>query len=89
MRRIDRYILSEMAVPALVGGFLVLLLLVGNQLYMLLRYLYQGVPAHDVLLTLLYYTPGVLMMAIPAALLLGTALGLNRLERDREILALR
>lgn len=89
MRRIDRYLLSEMIVPGFVGGVLVVMLLVGNQLYTLLRYLYQGVPVHDVLLTLWYYTPGVLMLAIPAALLLGTALGLNRLERDRELLAAR
>lgn len=89
MRRIDRYLLSEMLVPGLFGGVLVLMLLVGNQLYILLRYLYNGVPVRDLLLTLMYFVPGVLMLAIPAALLLGTALGLNRLERDREILALR
>lgn len=89
MRRIDRYLLSEMLIPGLFGGVLVLMLLVGNQLYILLRFLYNGVPVRDVLLTLLYFVPGVMMLAIPAALLLGTALGLNRLERDREILAIR
>ena len=89
MRRIDRYILAEMVVPGLVGGVLVVMLLVGNQLYGLLRYLYSGVPIGDVMLALAYFTPGVLMLAIPAALLLGTALSLNRLERDREILSMR
>jgi len=89
MRRIDRYLISEMIVPAVVGGLLVVMLLVGNQLYGLLKFLYNGVPVHDVLMTLAYFTPGVLMLAIPAALLLGSALGLNRLERDREILSMR
>lgn len=89
MRRIDWYLLAEMIVPALVGGVLVLMMLIGNKLYTLLQYLYQGVKVHDVLLMLLYYTPLVLMTAIPAALLVGASLGLNRLERDRELLALR
>lgn len=77
-----------MIIPALVGGLLVLLMLVGNQLYSLLRYLYNGVPLRDVATALCYYIPGVSMLAIPAAVLLGTALSLNRLVRDREILAL-
>ena len=68
---------------------MVLMLLVGNKLYMLLKWLYSGSPAHDILMILLYSLPAVLMLALPAALLLGTALGLNRLERDRELLALR
>lgn len=89
MRRIDRYLLSEIVIPALMGGLMVIMLLVGNQLYFMLRYLYKGVPLHDVVLTLVYFTPSVLMLSIPAALLLGTALCLNRLERDREILSLR
>ncbi len=89
MRRIDRYLLTEIVVPALVGGVIVVMLLVGNQLYALLRYLYQGVPVRAIFLTLAYFSPGVLMMAIPAALLLGASLALNRLERDRELLSMR
>lgn len=89
MRRIDRYFLGEMLIPALIGGVMVLMLLLGNRLYELLRYIYQGAPAKDVLMILVYYMPGIVMMALPGALLLGTALALNRLERDREILSLR
>lgn len=89
MRRFDRYLLAEMVVPALMGGVMVVMLLVGNQLYFMLRYLYRGVPVRDVAMTLAYFSPSVLMLSIPAALLLGAALGLNRLERDREILSLR
>ena len=43
----------------------------------------------NVLLTLAYFLPSVLMLSIPAALMLGASLGLSRLERDRELLALR
>lgn len=89
MRRIDRYLLKEMLVPAFVGGVLVLILLVGNWLYVLLKYLYTGAPSHDILLVLLYRLPEVMMQALPASLMLGTALALNRLERDRELQSLR
>ncbi|MHB9023883.1 MAG: LptF/LptG family permease [Armatimonadota bacterium] len=89
MRRIDRYLLSEMAIPACIGGVLVLVLLTGNWLYSLLKLLYTGANPHDVLMILVYRLPSVLMLAIPASLMLGAALALNRLERDRELLALR
>jgi len=89
MRRIDRYLLKEMLTPALIGGVLVLMLLVGNWLYILLKNLYQGASGRDILFILFLRLPAVIMTAIPAALLLGTALALNRFERDRELLALR
>ncbi|MHB0939224.1 MAG: LptF/LptG family permease [Armatimonadota bacterium] len=89
MRRIDRYLLKEMLTPALIGGVLVLMLLVGNWLYGLLKLLYTGSSGRDILLILALRLPGVIMMAVPASLLLGTALALNRLERDRELMSLR
>ncbi len=78
-----------MTVPALVGVMLLLLLLIGNVLYMLLLMLYGGAPLRDIGMILFYNLPLVLLQAIPGALLLGTALSLNRLERDRELLAIR
>lgn len=88
MRRIDRYLLKEMLVPAVIGGVMVLMLLVGNWLYGLLKLLYTGSPGRDILLILLLRLPSVIMTAVPASLLLGTALALNRLERDRELMSL-
>jgi len=89
MRRIDRYLLKEMLVPAVIGGMMVLMLLVGNWLYGLLKLLYTGSPGDKILLILLLRLPSVIMTAMPASLLLGTALALNRLERDRELMSLR
>ncbi len=90
MRRIDRYALSEMILPALVGVVILLILLLGDWLYRLLRFsMVDGVPARDILLLLWYRVPALLLQAIPGALLLGTALALNRLERDRELMSLR
>lgn len=90
MRRIDRYALSEMIVPALVGVVILLILLLGNWLYVLLRYaLVDGAASRDILLLLWYRLPGLLLQALPGSLLLGTALALNRLERDRELMSLR
>lgn len=90
MRRIDRYALSEMILPALVGVVILLVLLLGDWLYSLLRYsMVDGVPARDIALLLWYRLPSLLLKAIPGALLLGTALALNRLERDRELMSLR
>jgi len=89
MRRIDRYLLAEMTIPAVVGVMILLLLLIGNVLYSVLLFLYGGASPHIIGQILLYRLPEVLLQAIPGALLLGTALALNRLERDRELLALR
>lgn len=89
MRRIDRYLLSELLIPALVGVVMLLVLLIGNVLYMLLYMVYGGAPLADIGRILLFSLPSVLLQAVPGSLLLGTALSLNRLERDRELLALR
>jgi lipopolysaccharide export system permease protein len=90
MLRIDRYFISELTLPSIVGFLIMLMLLIGNKLYALLEYLYRGhATASDIGLTLLYFLPSVLMMAVPAALLLGTSLTINRLEHDREIMSLR
>jgi lipopolysaccharide export system permease protein len=89
MRRIDRYFLSEMTIPALVGVVMLLLLLIGNVLYMLLGLLYERAPLHEVGQILLYSMPEALMQAISGSMLLATALALNRLARDRELQAMR
>ncbi len=90
IRRIDRYALREMLVPALVGVVILLILLLGNWLYILLKMAYTaGTNPRDVVMILLYRLPSLLLQAIPGALLLGTALAVNRLERDRELLSLR
>lgn len=89
-RRSDRYILKEMLVPAAGGIVMVLLLLLGNVLYGLLLKLYEAkAPAGQVGMILAYQLPWLMMQAIPAALLVGTALALNRLERERELMAFR
>ena len=90
MRRIDLYFITEMTVPAIVGFMIMLMLLLGRQLYALLLILYRcSATGHDIVWMLLYYLPTVMMLAVPACLLLGTSLSLNRLERDRELQALR
>jgi lipopolysaccharide export LptBFGC system permease protein LptF len=90
IRRIDRYALKEMLVPALVGVVILLILLLGNWLYILLRMAYTaGTDPRDIVMILVYRLPSLLLQAIPGSLLLGTALALNRLERDRELLSLR
>jgi lipopolysaccharide export LptBFGC system permease protein LptF len=89
MRRIDRYFLAETLTPAAVGIVMLLLLLIGNVLYGLLYMLYEGAPVRDLGRVLLLSMPTVLLQAVPGSLLLGTSLALNRLEREREILALR
>ncbi|MEI6518434.1 MAG: LptF/LptG family permease [bacterium] len=90
MRKFDRYLLAEMATPFTAGIVVMLMLLVGNQLYILLRTVYSaGAPIRDFGMMLLYYLPAVLVQAIPASVLLGVALALNRLERDRELQSMR
>jgi hypothetical protein len=71
----DRYLLREMAVPALIGAGLAFLLLLGNVLYVILQTIYQtsASPA-EVVKVLVFQLPWLSMQGIPAALLIGTSL---------------
>lgn len=89
-RTLDRYVVSELIPPFLMGVSVFLVLLVGDILYVLAEYLARGqVPLGALLRLLFYKLPAMLVLTFPVSTLFGTLLGVGRLARDNEITALR
>lgn len=90
MRTVDRYLLSEMVWP-FVGGLLTFMVLItGHMLFLAIEVIVDHhVPLSGVLRYIGYQLPGAAVMALPVASLLASALALNRLAADHEIVALR
>jgi len=90
MRVVDRYVWREMALPFASGIAGFVLILLGNNLFELLRLVgTRGVSAWTVGALLGLQLPSVTVWALPFATLLATSLAINRLGRDSEITALR
>lgn len=90
MKTLDRYIISEMAIPFLVGFLVCVLMLVGNLLFYTISLLIQkGVAMGVVLRWLATNLPYWSYLAIPVAILLSSALVMNRLTRENEIASMR
>jgi len=90
MKILDRYVISEMVGPFLVGviGF-VLVLAVDLLFTMADLIINKGVPLWAVLKLLLYKLPSIMVLTFPVSTLFGTAMALGRLSKDSEIVALR
>ncbi|MDR7416100.1 MAG: LptF/LptG family permease [Armatimonadota bacterium] len=87
---LDRYVARELLSPFLAGVFAFLVILIGDILYVLAEYLARGqVPLWALLRLFFYKLPHMLVITFPVATLLGTLLGIGRLTKDGEIIALR
>jgi lipopolysaccharide export LptBFGC system permease protein LptF len=90
MRLADRYTLSELLVPLIIGGTTILMMLIGNTLYAYLEFaLKEGWPLAIVVRALYYNIPVVLVFALPVGAAIGASLAIGRLGRDNELTALR
>ncbi|MBI2300709.1 MAG: LptF/LptG family permease [Armatimonadetes bacterium] len=90
MRLIDRYLLEEIATPFVVGVMVILVMLLGDQLYQLLMLVItRGVSVVTVSRLLLFKLPSMTVVALPLAVILATSLGLGRLVREGEWTSLR
>lgn len=90
MSILDRYILTELIRPFLmgVGGFIVIL--IGNTLYLFAELIVNtGVPLKDVVLLLLYSLPANIVITFPVAFVFATLLAIGRMSKDSEFTALR
>ena len=90
MKTLDRYLLAEMLWP-FVGGLLTFATLItGHMLFLAIEILVDHhVPLWGVVRYVGYQLPGAAIMALPVATLLASALALNRLARDHELIAIR
>ncbi|MEW6323761.1 MAG: LptF/LptG family permease [Nitrospirota bacterium] len=88
-RRMDRYILAELAVPfGLTLGVFLLILTMQQGLRLMEWIVARGVGTEAVAKLLLYLLPLMLVLALPVATLIASASAFNRLAGDRELLAL-
>ena len=90
MRRLDRYLLSEILGPLGLGLLVYTFILLVQRFFSLAEMIIRrGVPAPTVGLLLLYSLPNIVVLTLPMALLLGVLLGIGRLASDSELVALR
>ncbi|MBD3368190.1 MAG: LPS export ABC transporter permease LptG [Candidatus Eisenbacteria bacterium] len=90
MKLLDRYILRKIALPLI----LVFVTFVGIFILVDLfdhanRFIDNDVPVQLVGLYYLYYTPMIIVLTAPVAMLLATLLALGRLSRKNEIMAMK
>lgn len=90
MRRLDRYLLSEILGPLGLGLLVYTFILLVQRFFSLAEMIIRrGVPAATVGQLLLYSLPNIVVLTLPMALLLGVLLGIGRLASDSELVALR
>ncbi|MGD9496327.1 MAG: LptF/LptG family permease [Armatimonadota bacterium] len=91
MKRLDRYVLTEMVPPFLFGIGAFLAVLVGVQLlYEMLRLIYQqGFPAWAALRIFFLELPAFITLTLPMATVFGSLMAMARLSSDGELVAMR
>jgi len=88
--RIDSYILKEIRKPFVFSFFIFASLWIINLLIRILNLaISKGVDWEPLFKLILYYLPGIIVMSLPMAVLMGTMLGLSRMNNDSEIIALK
>ena len=90
MRILTRYVLKEIVAHSLVGllvfTFVIYVPHIGQLLELVAR---RNLPPATILLLFLAPVPGILVLTIPMAVLVGVLLGLSRLAADGEVIAAR
>ncbi len=90
MNRLDRYVMSRFMfslVWSLIGFWTIYLIV--HLIEHLDKFIDKGVPARFVALYYYYYTPFILILVIPVAVLLATLFSIGFLSRRNELLAMR
>ncbi len=90
MKILDRYVISEMIGPFMIGVIGFILVLIVDLLFTMADLIInKGVPLFAVVKLLIYKLPSILVLTFPVSTLFGTAMALGRLSKDSEIVALR
>ncbi|MEB3188338.1 MAG: LptF/LptG family permease [bacterium] len=90
MRILDRYVLGELLVPFLFGVIGFILVMLSVSLYQFTDLIFMaGAPVGDVVQLLLYSLPSIVVLTFPVAYLFASLLGIGRMTKDFEIIALR
>ncbi|MGH7859524.1 MAG: LPS export ABC transporter permease LptF, partial [Candidatus Binatia bacterium] len=90
LRRIDRYVVSEIVGPFALGLLVYTFILLVQFFFRLADMIIKrGLPTGTVLELVAYYMPSVIVLTIPMSLLLAVLVGIGRLASDSELVALR
>lgn len=90
MKKLDQYMLKELAVPFLIGTFSVLMMFQANQFIFLFKNVsLQNVPFSAFAQLVLYKTPYWANMTLPVGMSLASSLAVSRLTRESEVTAMR
>lgn len=90
MTRIDRYILSEISVPLILGFFVYTFILLIQVIFKSADLLVRSDASASLVLQLFILSlPAIVVLTLPMALLFGILIGIGRLSADSEITALR
>jgi LPS export ABC transporter permease LptG len=86
---LDRLIVRQIAVPAVLGFVTYTFLLMMRGLFSLVEQIFvRGLPLKDALAVLAATLPQVMVLTIPMGFLFGVLLGIGRMTNDNEIVAL-
>jgi LPS export ABC transporter permease LptG/LPS export ABC transporter permease LptF len=87
--RLDRFVVREVAPPAVLGLVVYTFLLMMRPIFSLIEMmLVRGVPSRDALAVLLNTVPHVLILTVPMSFLFGVLIAVGRMNSDNEIVAL-
>ncbi len=87
--KLDRYVASEVIVPASLGFVTYTFLLMMRGLFALIEQIFvRGLPVLDALMVLAITLPHVVVLTIPMGFLFGVLLAAGRLSTDNEIVAI-
>lgn len=90
IRRLDRYIATELLLPFIIGTFAVVLMFVANTLMRFSQDIFgKEINYAAVGQLILFSIPGTLKLTLPMATTLAAALGMSRLSRESEVTAMR
>jgi LPS export ABC transporter permease LptF/LPS export ABC transporter permease LptG len=90
LRRLDRYILSELIGPLALGLLVYTFILLLQTFFRLAEMIIKrGLPASTVGELLLYSLPNIVVLTLPMSFLLAVLVGVGRLASDSELVALR
>lgn len=90
MKKVDQYVLKELAVPFLIGTVSVLMMFLANQfIYLFKNFSLQNVPFSAFAQLVLYKAPYWANMTLPVGMSLAASLAMSRLTRESELTAMR
>nr|MDQ2732080.1 LptF/LptG family permease [Armatimonadota bacterium] len=88
MKMLDRHLLREMSAPFLIGLSAFLTVLCLNMAYFVMDLIInKEAPLDEVIRIIALRVPFYLVLAMPVAVLLASSLAMNRITRDRELIA--